>query len=332
MPRRGAERYTVMRYRTLGKTGLSLSILGYGASPLGGVFGPVEQEEGTRCVRAALDSGINYIDVAPYYGITRAETVLGNALRGAPRDSFVLSTKVGRYGSRDFDFSADRVVASVDESLTRLGVEHVDILLCHDVEYGDLNQVATETLPALKERVVTAGKARFLGFSGLPLATYPRVIDAVVPGLVDVVLSYCHHTLSDTSLDTLLPYLTDRSVGVINASPLGMGLLSGTPPPDWHPAPPALREAAARAAELCNSRGTSLPDLAIAFSVSRPDVTTTLVGSASAVEIRRNVAAALTTPDPELLSDVRELLRPARDLSWASGRPENDPLYKGNMP
>jgi L-galactose dehydrogenase len=219
-----------VRYRPLGKTGLSLSLLGYGASPLGGVFGPVDQEDANRCVRAALDAGINYIDVAPYYGLTRAEAVLGNALRGIPRDDYVLSTKVGRYGHRDFDFSAARVVASVDESLTRLGVDHVDIVLCHDVEYGDLNQIATETLPALKERVVGAGKARFLGFSGLPLAIYPRIIGAA-PGLVDVILSYCHHTLADTSLDTVLPYLHARGVGVINASPLGMGLLSAARPP-----------------------------------------------------------------------------------------------------
>jgi L-galactose dehydrogenase len=320
-----------VRHRPLGKTGLSLSLLGYGASPLGGVFGPVEQEDATRCVRTVLDAGINYIDVAPYYGMTRAETALGVALRGVPRDSYVLSTKVGRYGHRDFDFSAERVVASVDESLTRLGVEHVDILLCHDVEYGDLNQIATETLPALKERVVAAGKARFLGFSGLPLAIYPRIIEAA-PGLVDVILSYCHHTLADTSLDTLLPYLHARNVGVINASPLGMGLLSGSPPPDWHPAPPPLREAVDRAATHCAARGRTLADLAVAFSVARPDITPTLVGGAHADEMRHNVFAALSTPDPTLLAEVREILRPARDLSWPSGRLENDPIYKGNTP
>jgi L-galactose dehydrogenase len=320
-----------MRYRTLGKTGLSVSILGYGASPLGGVFGPVDEAEGTRCVRTALDRGVNYLDVAPFYGETRAEAALGRALRGVPRDSYVLSTKVGRYGGRDFDFSAARVMAGVNESLARLGVEYADILFCHDIEYGDIDQVIHETLPALKEKVVAAGKARFLGFSGLPLAIYPRVLDSPAAPLVDVVLSYCHHTLADTSLDTLLPYLTDKGVGVVNASPLGMGLLSGAAPPDWHPAPPALRDASARAAAVAREHGATLADLAVAFSVSRPDIATTLVGSARADEMARNVEAALSTPDPALLAAVREALRPARDLSWPSGRPENDPLHGGSI-
>ena len=312
-----------MEYRPLGKTGLHVSQLAYGASPLGGAFGDVTDADAAGCIATALDLGINLIDVSPYYGATVAEARLGRVLSGIARDRYYLSTKVGRYGDADFDFSAARVTRSVDESLQRLQVAHIDLLLCHDIEYGSLDQIVHETLPALRE-VVKAGKARFIGVSGLPLAIFPRVI-AQTP--IDFILSYCHYTLSDTSLDTLLPYLTAQGVGVINASPLGMGLLSGNPPPNWHPAPAPLREAVARADAYCQTRGVSLPDLAVAWSVADPRIAATLVGSASGDEMRRNVAAIATPPDPKILWEVRRLLRPVRDQSWPSGRPENDPEF-----
>jgi len=114
-----------MEYRPLGNTGLRVSVLGFGASPLGGVFRAIDEKDGVTAVRTALDLGVNLIDVSPYYGATRAETVLGRALHGVDRDSYVLATKVGRYGEHAFDFSAARVLASVEESLTQLGVDHL---------------------------------------------------------------------------------------------------------------------------------------------------------------------------------------------------------------
>merc|ERR1711916_227064 len=104
-----------MEYKELGNTGMKVSVVGFGASPLGGVFGDVNEEEAIKTVKRALELGINFIDVSPYYGITKAETVLGKALKGIPRDSYYLATKVGRYGGDEFDFSADRVIKSVDE-------------------------------------------------------------------------------------------------------------------------------------------------------------------------------------------------------------------------
>lgn len=310
-----------------------MSALGFGASPLGGAFGDIDEAEGIRCVRTALDMGINFIDVAPYYGVTRAEAVLGRALRGVPRDNYYLATKVGRYGHREFDFSAPRVTRSVDESLSRLGIEHVDLIQCHDIEFGDLNQIVEETLPALRE-VVQQGKARFVGITGLPLFIYPYVLERAEPGTVDTVLSYCHYTLSDTSLEFQLPYLTAKGVGIINAAPLGMGLLTDDPArlPEWHPAPLELKDACARTAERCRIRGVSLAELALSFSLSRADIACTLVGMGSVEELRRNVAAAETVPDPELLAEVGQILRPVCDLSWQSGRPENDPLHQAGQP
>lgn len=309
-----------MDYRTLGKTGLSVSILSYGASPLGSVFREIDESEGIRCVHTALDLGINLIDVSPYYGQTRAETVLGRALKEIPRDRYYLATKVGRYGDNDFDFSADRVTRSLDESLSRLSVDHVDILNCHDIEFGDLQQVVDETLPALR-KLRDAGKCRFIGVTGLPLGIFRYIVDRTE---IDTILSYCHYALNDTALRGLLPDLHGKNIGVINASPLSMGLLSNRQPPAWHPAPQALKEAVARAAAFCRDKGADITKLAVQFSVSNPDIPTTLVGTASPDNITRNIQWSEEPIDTELLSEVQQILQPVHDLTWPSGRPENN--------
>ncbi|GBG63027.1 hypothetical protein CBR_g34727 [Chara braunii] len=237
-----AERAMVVPRRALGKTGMEVSILGYGASPLGGVYGDVNEKDVIQSVRDAIEAGINFFDVSPYYGLGSAEKLLGKALQGIPREKFILSTKVGRYGLDEFDFSAERVTRSVDESLQRLGLDYLDIVLCHDIEFGSIHQVVSETIPAL-QRLKTAGKLRFIGVSGFPLKIFKLVLDELEPGTLDVVLSYCRCGLNDESLADMLPYLEEKGVGVISASPLSMGLLTDVGPPAWHPAPQALKVA-----------------------------------------------------------------------------------------
>jgi len=311
-----------MEIRPLGRTGLQVSILAYGASPLGSVFRSIDEGEGIRTVHTALDLGINSIDVSPYYGLTKAETVLGRALQGVPRDRYVLATKVGRYGADapDFDFSAARVTQSVDESLQRLGVEYVDLIQCHDIEFGDLNQIVEETLPAL-EKVRAAGKARFIGITGYPLKAFREVLSRAA---VDTILSYCRYSLNDTSLESLLPFLEEKGVGIISASPLSMGLLTERGTPDWHPAPPELKAACARAAAHCRARGRDISELAVQFAVANPRIATTIVGTANPENIKKNVQWTQSAPDEDLLSEVREILRPVQNLTWPSGKPENN--------
>ena len=308
-----------MEKRALGQTGLEVSILGYGGSALGGVFGEINEKDGIRAVHSALDAGINLIDCAPYYGQTKAETVLGRALASVPRESYYLSTKVGRYGNRDFDFSASRVTRSVDESLKRLQVETVDIIQCHDVEFGDLNQIIHETIPALR-RVVESGKTRFVGITGLPLKVFTEVA-AQVP--LDAIISYCRYGLNNTSLERLLPFLHENGIGVISASPLGMGLLTENGPAQWHPAPPAIKDACAVAARWCRENGVSIEKLAIQFAVSNPQISSTLVGTASPTQIADNAKWAQESLDEEILARVQTLLKPIRDQTWSNGRPEN---------
>ncbi len=304
-----------MEYRELGRTGLRVSALSFGASSLGGVFRDVDEAECLLTVRVALDSGINFIDVSPYYGLTKAETVLGKALQGVPRDSYYLATKVGRYGPAEFDFSARRVTASVDESLARLGTDYLDLIQCHDIEFGDLDQVVNETIPALRA-LERSGKVRYIGITGLPLKIFRYVAERTN---IDTILSYCHYSLNDTSLEALLPWLAAKKIGVINASPLSMGLLSNRGAPAWHPAPEAIREACARAAAHCRQRGADVARLAVQFSVANPAIATTLVGTASPENIRKNVAWIREPIDQELLSEVLRVLEPIHNQTWPSG-------------
>lgn len=311
-----------MKYRTLGNTGLEVSVLSLGGSSLGSVFHEIDEAEGIRTVHVALENGINLIDTAPFYGITRAETVLGKALREIPRGRYILATKVGRYGfqQKDFDFSAERVIRSVDESLVRLGVDYVDFIQVHDMEFASIEQIVTETIPALRS-VQAAGKARFVGITGLPLRLFRLVMDRVQ---VDQVQSYCHYCLNDTSLAALLPYLGGKGVGIINSAPMAMRLLSLEGPPAWHPAPQRLRAKCAEAAQFCAERGSDLSTLALQFSVACPGIATNVVGTASPDRILKNIHGIAEPIDPELLSSVQGILAPVADLTWPSGLAKNN--------
>ncbi len=315
-----------MQRRPLGRTGLDVSILSFGASSLGGVFRPTDDAASIRTVHTALDLGINFIDVSPYYGATRAETVLGRALREISRDRYYLATKVGQYGEGDFDFSAARVTRSLDESCARLGVDYIDLLQCHDIEFASIDQIVNETIPALLA-LKQAGRIGHIGITGLPLKVFPAVLDRVPDGQVETVLSFCHYALNDTSLETLLPYFARKDVGVINASPTGMGLLTPRGVPDWHPAPPALVTGARRAVEHCQQLGGDIVKLAIQFAVSHPGIATTLVSSANPENIRRNITYVNEPVDHELMAAVLERLRPVHNHNFTRGRPENrDPI------
>jgi len=245
-----------MQYRTLGNTGLEVSVLGFGGSPLGSVFETIDESEGVRAVHEALELGVNYFDTSPFYGDTRAETVLGRALKRLPRERYHLATKVGRYGSEfaDFDFSADRVTRSVDESLARLNVDHVD-------------QIVNETIPALR-KIIERGKARFLGITCLPVRL---LADVCRRAQVDAILSYCHYSLNDTALTSIIPEMQRRGVGVISAAPLSMGLLTPGGAPPWHPAPQRVKDACADAVSRVQQRGGDITRLALQFSVQQRD-------------------------------------------------------------
>ena len=311
-----------MHYRALGHTGLDVSVLSFGASSLGGVFHATDDAESIRTVRTALDLGINFLDTSPYYGATRSESVLGQALKGVARDRYYLATKVGQYDNGEFDFSAARVTRSLDESCARLGTDHIDLLQCHDIEFADLNQIVNETLPALV-KLRDAGRIGHIGITGLPLKIFPAVLDRTASGVVETVLSFCRYELNDTALNSLVSYLREKNVGIINASPTGMGLLTERGVPPWHPAPPAMIAGARRAIDYCKSIGADLVKLALQFCVAHPGFATTLVGTANSDIIRKNVGYLDEPVDFELMAKVLEILKPIQNHNFTRGRPEN---------
>ena len=309
-----------MKYRTLGKTGLKVSALSFGASSLGSEFRPVDEAEGIRTVHAAIDLGLNFIDVSPFYGRTKAESVLGKALRGVARDQYYLATKVGRYDTASFDFTREKVTRSVEESLARLGVDHIDLIQCHDVEYGSLDQIVDETIPALRE-LRERGKVSFIGITGLPLKIFQYIVGRTE---IDTILSYCRYSLNDSSLQELIPSLKPTETGIISASPLSMGLLTRRGPPSWHPASDKIREYCLRAAQFCEKRGHDIAKLALQFALANEDIHTTLVGTANPDNLEKNVAWIEQPIDQDLLHHVQALLKPIRNETWLSGRPENN--------
>lgn len=308
----------MMEYRELGRTGLKLSALGFGASSLGGVFHSLKEAEGINAVHTAVDNGINFIDVSPYYGHLKAETLLGKALREIPRDRYVLSTKVGRYG-RDgvnfWDYSAARARASVFESMERLGVDHIDLINVHDIEFADLHQVAEETLPALVE-LREKGYVGHVGITDLQIDNLKWVVENTPEGTVESVLNFCHYCLCDDALLDALDFFGRRGIGVINASPLSMGLLSSRGAPDWHPAPAELADACRRAAEFCSSRGCPIEKLAMQFSVGEPRIASTLFSSTSGTNVLNNIGYVSESAPAELVAAVREIIGPAFRLTW----------------
>ena len=307
-----------MEMRTLGRTGLRLSALGFGASSLGGVFHSLREEDGIQAVFAAIESGINFIDVSPYYGYYKAEQVLGKALRQIPRDRYILSTKVGRYGQdgvNSWDYSAKRARESVYESMERLGVDYIDLINVHDIEFADLDQVCAETLPALVE-LREQGVVGHVGITDLQLENLQYVVEHTPAGTVESVLNFCHYCLCDDKLLDFLDFFEARGIGVINASPLSMGLLSGRGAPDWHPAPAPLQEACRRAAAHCSAAGYPIERLAMEFSVREPRIASTLFSTTRAGNVRANLEFIATEPDPKLLGEVREILGDAFRMSW----------------
>jgi aryl-alcohol dehydrogenase-like predicted oxidoreductase len=309
-----------MKTRALGKTGLNLPILSFGASSLGAEFRAVDVNEALASVHVALDNGMNFIDTSPYYGRGMSEVLLGIALEGVPREDYLLCTKLGRYAPAHFDFSPKRVAESIDVSLERLRTDHLDIILCHDVEFVDLDYIVNETLPAVL-KAQQQGKVKFVGVSGYPMKMFKYVADRAP---LDVILSYNHYTLQNTMLADLAPYLKSKNIGVMNAAPFSARLLTSAPLPKWHKAPAHVREVAARAANHCAERGSDIAKLALQYSIANEEMTTCVTGSASPTRIAEWAKWAAEPIDQQLLKDVLEILRPIHNWIYVEGRPENN--------
>jgi L-galactose dehydrogenase len=312
-----------MKTRPLGNTGIDLPILSFGASSLGAEFRSITLDEAMLSTRTALDLGMNFIDTSPFYGRGMSEILLGLGLKGIPRDSYLLGTKLGRYSDVHFDFSAKRVEESMHISLQRLGTDYLDVMLLHDVEFVPLQQIWEETIPAvlkLKEQ----GKVRAIGFSCYPLKTFNTVLDHVEDD-IDCVLSYNRYTLQNTSfVDDLLPRLEAKGIGAMNAGPFSARLLTNAELPAWLKEPEEVKAAARAAAKFCASHGLDIAQLALQFSCEHPGLATTIAGSANPANIRKWAEWLEQPIDRALLAEVLAIFIPVKNSGHLEGLPENN--------
>ncbi len=307
-----------MIYRALGETGLNVSVLSFGASSLGGVFHDFDEKKGIEAVDLAIDLGINLIDVSPYYGFTKAEIVLGKALRNIDRSKYYLSTKVGRYGldgEKTWDYSGHRAIESIQESMERLNVDYIDLINVHDVEFAEISQVVNETLPALYA-LKEEGLVGHIGITGLPLPVLRKITEEADEDMIETILNFCHYCLNDNALEDEIDFYKSRGIGIINASPLSMGLLSERKTPAWHPASEDIKQACQKAAQHCKSKDYRIEQLAIKYSVDNPDIATTLVSTTNRNNIRKNIEWASAPQNEELLAEVLEILKPVHRKTW----------------
>lgn len=312
-----------MKFREIGRTGMVVSELSFGCSSLGGVFRSIKERDAIEAVFTAMECGINFLDVSPYYGYYKAETVLGKALKSIPHDKYYLSTKVGRYGKDGvnvWDYSAERVKESVYESIERLNVEYIDLINVHDIEFqaslpGGLRKVAEETIPALLE-LKKEGVVAHIGITDLQPENLKWVVDNTENGMVESVLCFCHYCLNDTLILDYLDGFEQKGIGVINASPLSMGLLSERGIPEWHPAPKTLVDACRQASEYCKSVGYPIEKLAMQFATGNPRIATTLFSSANPDNVRRNVEYVESEIDEALLKEVTKIIGPHFGERW----------------
>ena len=309
-----------MKYYEIGKTGMKVSALSFGTSSLGGVFHEINENRALDAVYTAVDNGMNFIDVSPYYGHYKAETVLGKALPNIDRGKYYLSTKVGRYGKdgvNTWDYSARRAKESVYESLERLHIDYIDLINVHDVEFSDLNQVINETLPALCE-LREEGVVKHVGITDLQPENLQFIIDRVPQGTVESVLCFCHYCLNDDMLIDYFDYFENKGIGIINASPFAMGLLSKRGVPDWHPAPKALVEACQKATEHCEAKGYPIEKLAIQYAISNPRIATTLFSSANPDNVKKNIQYVEEPIDWQLVKEVQDIIGDQKRTRWAN--------------
>lgn len=316
--------------RAITNTAVALTGLGFGGSVIGNLYRTTSDEEAAAAVAAAWDAGIRYFDTAPHYGLGLSERRLGAALRDHPRDQYVLSSKVGRLlvpnetpSGRDsegfvvpddlrrqWDFSGDGVLRSIEATLNRMGTDRLDIVYVHDPDehWRQAADEAMRTLARLRDEGVVAAIGAGMNQSGM-LARFLRDTPA------DVVMLAGRYTLLDQgALRDVLPAALEHRKSVVAAGVFNSGLLAGDRPAtgmnyDYRAASAHLVARAKAIASVCEEHGTTLPAAAIAFPFTHPAVVNVALGMRTAQEVERNVDLHRRSVPEALWGDLR-----ARDL------------------
>ena len=306
--------------------GIELTEIGLGTAQLGNLYRETTDAEVEEGVAAAWDAGVRYFDTAPHYGLGLSERRLGEQLRTHPRDEYVISSKVGKLlvpnpggedrmddqgfavpavTRRQWDFSRDGILRSVEESLARTGLDHFDVLYMHDPD-DHFEQASTEGISALielREQGVVKAVGAGMNFAE-PLAELIHRAD------VDLVMCAGRFTLiDDAALAGLLPLAHERNVGVVVAGVYNSGLLGRDRPSpdatfDYEPVPPAILERANRVADACEAHGVTLPQAAIAYVLRHPAVVSVVVGARGGEQVRQNIERYTATMPDGLWNDL----------------------------
>jgi D-threo-aldose 1-dehydrogenase len=310
----------VLPQRRVRQTQLTLTEIGFGGASAGNLYRETSDAEAAAAVAAAWDGGIRYFDTAPHYGLGLSESRLGAALRARPRPGFVLSTKVGRLlednpaptGSdmaaggfavpdrlrRRYDYSAAGVRRSLEASLTRLGLDRVDIVYVHDPD-----DFVAEAIAGAIPELVRMREEGIIGAAGVGMNQWQAPLRMVRETDLDVVMLAGRWTLLDRSGAPLLAECADRGVSVVAAAPYNSGLLAQPWPPDdaqfnYGPAGPALLDRARDLARICTGYGVDLPTVAVQFPLRHPAVVSVVSGMRTAGQAETTLTR-LTTPVPD---------------------------------
>jgi L-galactose dehydrogenase len=252
--------------------------------------------------------------------LTLAETRLGKALEGK-RNQVFLATKCGRYGLQDFDFSYNRILKSIDESLLRLKTDRVDLIQLHDIEFVEKYQVLNEAIPAI-QKIIESGKARFWGITGLSVRYLAEIARQTNP---DTVLSWAHYNLLEDEINTeLVPLSKEMGFGLMNAAPLLQRILSDQPLPAWHRSPQPVKDTQPKLVELCQSYGVKLSDVALRYAMDHPDIATTIIGMCDLATVKQNISVLDFRIPSGLLEEIETLVAPVKNQMWFEGREENN--------
>ena len=287
---------------------------------MGNVFDPVDESTALASAHLAIDQGINFFDVAPFYGLTLAETRLGKALKGK-RDTVTLASKCGRYGLEEFDFSRERIFSSIEDSLKRLQTDYLDLYQLHDIEFVDKSLITEVAIPALHE-VKKSGKARFVGITGLPVRYLAQIAREVE---IDTILSWGHYNLLEDEInDELVPLSREKDLGLMNAAPLMQRILSDAELPEWHRSPDEVKALQPKLIELCKSYELDLSQVAMNFAMKHEGISTTIVGMCEPEIVEKNLAAIDLSIPEELMKSIEKLVAPYKNQMWFEGKPENN--------
>ncbi|XP_072931216.1 uncharacterized protein [Epargyreus clarus] len=310
-----------MQYNELGTTGLKVSHVGLGGATFSNIYGKFDEAKGVELIKESLKLGVNYFETGPWYGQGTSEKTFGKALKGVPRQSFVIGSKVGRYETateRMFDFSAEKTEAGVDNTLALLELDYVDLIQVHDITFApDMSVILKETLPAL-ERAVKDGKARFIGIADYDLDLIKEVVEESEVKISSI-LSYAKGTIIDNRLQNYTMYFKDKGIGIINAAATGMGLLSNKGPQPWHPASDDIKAICRRASDYCKTKNVELARIATWYALSQPDIDTNVCGFYNVdqlVDTLEVLRTGLSYHELDILADLQTRFFDKMTLHW----------------